>query len=146
MTFIDRTKNSQNESITFEVDLHHPVEKVWRALTQPELLKEWLLPVIGHRLDVGAEFHLQAPTQPGWDGKVNCQYLRVEEQRQLSWSWRVGDIDTIVTITLSETPHGTLLHLVQSGFKPHQKRNWGGARYGFKLMTEKLETLLDTMS
>jgi hypothetical protein len=35
----------------------------------------------------------------------------------------------------------TVLH-VQSGFKPDQKQNFGGARYGWKMMGGKLVDLL----
>ncbi|MBC7172082.1 MAG: SRPBCC domain-containing protein, partial [Polyangiaceae bacterium] len=44
MTITDNTAQSQTEAISFELDLRHPPEKVWRALTDPELLAEWLLP------------------------------------------------------------------------------------------------------
>ena len=37
MTPIDRTAQSQTEAISFEFDLHHSPEKVWRALTDPDL-------------------------------------------------------------------------------------------------------------
>src|SRR5580765_3658031 len=46
MNPIDKTDSSQTESISFEFDLHHSPEKVWRALTDPVLLAEWLLPVV----------------------------------------------------------------------------------------------------
>ena len=96
----DRTDPSQSETLTFEFDLHHPPEKVWRALTDPALLAEWLLPSIGFELAPGAAFTFQAPPQPGWDGTVSCRFLEIEAQRKLSWSWVVGDIDTVVTFTL----------------------------------------------
>ena len=56
MTPADTTPTSQSESISFDFDLQHPPEKVWRALTDPELLAQWLLPVIGLELKPGAEF------------------------------------------------------------------------------------------
>ena len=46
MNLIDKTVRSQTETISFEFDLHHSPEKVWRALTDPVLLAEWLLPVV----------------------------------------------------------------------------------------------------
>src|SRR5262245_36919956 len=49
MTFADNTPPSQNEFIAFEFDLAHSPKKVWRALTEPVLLEQWLLPVIAHR-------------------------------------------------------------------------------------------------
>ena len=54
----------------------------------------------------------------------------------------VGDMDTVVTFTLTPTASGTRLSLVQSGFKPDQKQNFGGARYGWKMMGGKLVDLL----
>ncbi len=146
MTLIDKTARSQTESIAFELDLRHSPEKVWRALTDPALLAEWLLPVIGHKLAPGAEFTFQAQPQPGWDGVVNCRFLDIEAHRVLSYAWVVGDIDTVVTFTLTPTASGTRLSIVQSGFKPDQKQESGGARYGWKMMGGKLIDLLASIS
>src|SRR6266478_4633799 len=105
MTPIDNTAQSQTESISFEFDLHHLPEKVWRALTDPELLAEWLLPVVDLKLERGAAF-------------------------------------TFKTFTLTPTASGTRLFLVHSGFKPDQKQNFAGARYGWNMMGGKLVDLL----
>ena len=144
MTPTDESARSQSGSLSFEFDLHHPPETVWRALTEPVLLKEWLLPVVELelRLEPGAAFTYRTQPQPGWDGIVNCRFLEIEAQRKLRYAWVVGDIDTVVTFTLTPTASGTRLSLVQSGFKPDQKQNLGGARYGWKLMGGKLVDLL----
>ena len=140
---IDRTAPSQTEALRFEFDLRHPPEKVWRALTDPVLLREWLLPVVGFELEPGAAFTFQTQPHPGWDGTVSCRMLAVEPQRQLSYAWSVPFLDTVVTFTLTPTDAGTRLSLLQTGFKPHQKQNFGGARYGWNLMGEKLVALLE---
>jgi len=150
MTVTDVTPKSQTEAISFQYDLDHPPEKVWRALTDPELLAEWLLPVVDGDLELepGASFELRAPPQPGWDGAVRCRLREIEAHRKLSYSWVVGDpggdslLDTVVTFTLTPTASGTRLSLEQSGFAPGQKRNFGGARYGWKLMGGRLVELL----
>ena len=142
MTVTDKTAPSQNDSIAFEFDLDHEPEKVWRALTDPVLLAEWLLPVFDLKLEPGAAFTFKTQPQPGWDGVVNCRFLEVEPHRKISWRWVVGDIDTVVTFTLTPTESGTHLSLVQSGFRPDQKQNFGGARYGWKMMGGKLVDLL----
>lgn len=145
---IDKTPPSQTELVAFELDLDHPPEKVWRALTDPVLLSEWLLPVAGLELEPEAAFTLQAPPQPGWDGTVDCRFVEIEAQRKLSYTWTVGDpeseffLDTVVTFALTPRGSGTLLSLVQSGFRPDQKRNFGGARYGWRMMGERLVELL----
>jgi uncharacterized protein YndB with AHSA1/START domain len=142
MTATDKTARQQTESLSFEFDLHHPPEKVWRALTDPVLLAEWLLPAVGLELEPGAAFTFHAQPQPGWDGVVQCRFLEIETQKKLRWAWVVGDIDTVVTFTLEPTASGTRLSLVHSGFGRHQKRNFAGARYGWKMMGEKLVELL----
>jgi uncharacterized protein YndB with AHSA1/START domain len=133
---------TDTESISFDYDLPHRPEKVWRAITEPELLTEWLLPVIGLKLEPGAEFTLKSQPQPGWDGVVNCRFLEIEAGKKLSWRWVVGDIDTVVTFTLMPTASGTHLSIVQSGFRHDQKQNSGGARYGWKMMGGRLVDLL----
>jgi uncharacterized protein YndB with AHSA1/START domain len=141
---VDKTAPSQSDTISFELDLKHSPQKVWRALTDPVLLKDWLLPVTGLKLEPEAAFTFKTQPYPGWDGTVNCRMLEIEPHKKLSYAWVVGDmeLDTIVTFTLSPTPSGTRLSLVQSGFKPHQKQAFGGARYGWKMMGEKLADLL----
>ena len=142
MNPVDETAPSQTESLAFGFDLPHPPEKVWRALTDPALLAEWLLPVAGLRLRPGTAFTFRTEAQPDWDGVVNCRVLEVEERRKLRYAWVVGDLDTVVTFTLSPTASGTRVSLVHSGFKPHQKPAFGGARYGWRFMGEKLVELL----
>ena len=142
MTPIDKTVSAQTDSISFEFDLPHPPEKVWRALTDPVLLAEWLLPVVEFRLEPGAEFMFKTQPYPGWDGIVNGRMLEIEAQRKLSYAWNVPFLETVVTFTLTPTASGTRLSLVQSGFKPDQKQNLGGARYGWRMMGGKLVDLL----
>lgn len=136
---------SPGDALTLEFDLNHQPSKLWRALTDPLLLSEWLLPVTGFRLAAGTEFTFRAPSQPDWDGRVNCRLLDCETHRRLSYRWVVADIDTVVTFTLTPTASGTRLSIVQSGFRPEQKRNFNGARYGWKKMSERLVELLATM-
>jgi uncharacterized protein YndB with AHSA1/START domain len=144
VTLIDITTQGQTVSISFEFDLPYSPEKVWRALTDPTLLAEWLLPVIDLKLESGAAFTFKTQPYPGWDGTVNCQFVEIETHRKLSYTWVVGDmaLNTVVTFTLTPTASGTLLSIVQSGFKPEQKQAFGGARYGWKMMGGKLVDLL----
>jgi len=146
MTLTEKTAPSQTESIALEFDLPHSPEKVWRALTDPALLAEWLLPVVDLKLETGAAFTFKAPPQPGWDGIVNGRVLEIEAHRKLRYRWVVGDLDTVVTFALTPTASGTRLSLVQSGFQPNQKQNFAGARYGLKMMGGKLVDLLARMA
>ncbi len=142
MSVVDITAPAQGDTIALQLDLDHPPEKVWRALTDPTLLTEWLLPSVGFAPAPGAPFKLTAPPQPGWDGTVDCRFVEIEPHQKLSYTWRAGDIGTVVTFTVAPTPSGTRLTVVQSGFKSDQKRNFGGARYGWRLMSGRLVELL----
>ena len=138
----DKTEPSQAGSLSLEFDLQHAPEKVWRALTDPALLSEWLLPVVGFELRPGAEFRFQTQAYPGWDGTVSCRVVEIEAQRKLRYTWSVPFLDTVVTFTIIPTGPGTKLCIEQSGFKPEQKREFGGARYGWNMMGGKLVDLL----
>lgn len=142
----DKTAPGQTESLSFEFDLPHPPAKVWRALTDPALLAEWLLPVIDLKLQKGAAFTFKTQPYPGWDGVVNCRMLDIEPQKKISYTWAVPFLDTVVTFTLTPTSAGTRLNIAQSGFKEDQKREFGGARYGWNMMGGKLVDLLAKMS
>lgn len=144
MTLTDTTAPSQVETIAFAIDLPHAPQKVWRAITDPALLAEWLLPVAQGTLEPGAVFLFKTQPYPGWDGTVNCRVLEIDAPKKLSYSWVVGamELNTVVTFTLAPTASGTRLTIVQSGFTPSQKQASGGARYGWKMMGGRLIDLL----
>lgn len=139
----DHTAPSQTETITFVWDLPHAPTKVWRTLTEPDLLAEWLLPVFDLTLEPGAEFMFRTQPYPGWDGTVNCRMIEVDAPKKISYAWTVPFLDTVVTFTLTPTGAGTQLTLVQSGFNESQGREFGGARYGWNMMGGKLIELLE---
>lgn len=130
------------DAVHLELDLAHSPARVWRALIDPVLLTQWLLPIAELEASPGRRFKFQAPPQPGWDGAVDCQMLEVEVERRVRWTWVVGELDTVVTFTLTPTATGTHLSMVHDGFQPHQKKNLGGARYGWNMMSERLVALL----
>jgi uncharacterized protein YndB with AHSA1/START domain len=146
MTLTDRTAPAQYSALAFEFDFPHAPEKVWRALTDEALLAEWLLPAIGLKLERGTAFTFKTAPVGGWDGVVQCRMRDIDTARHISYDWVVGDMATVVTFTLAPTPSGTRLSLVHSGFREDQKKNFGGARYGWKMMGAKLIDLLGRMS
>jgi uncharacterized protein YndB with AHSA1/START domain len=51
--------------IAVEETLPFPVETVWQALTDPEALAEWVMPVEGFAPVVGQRFRFKARPMPG---------------------------------------------------------------------------------
>lgn len=102
------------ESVIVDCDLAEPPEKVWRALTVPELLAAWLMPN-DFAPEVGHDFTFR----PGQGADIACAVLDVEENRLLRYSWREEDqpVDSVVTVRLTPLAGGgTHLRLVHTGF------------------------------
>ena len=123
-------------SVVVEREIAHPPEKLWRALTQPHLIEEWLMkndfkPVVDHRFSLNAE----------WGG-VDCQVRTVEPNRTLSYTWDTKDLESVVTWTLTPTGSGTHLRMEQVGFRADQEPYYRGATVGWKRNLTALEQLL----
>ena len=123
-------------TVTVERDIPFPPEKIWRALTQPHLIQEWLMKN-DFALDVGRKFTLTGD----W-GSVDCEVLEVEPNESLSYSWNAMGLESTVTFTLTKTSTGTRLRMDQAGFRPDQEQAFRGARYGWQKFFGNLEQLL----
>ena len=128
---------SDTKSVVVERELPVPPEKLWRALTQPHLIADWLMQndfaaTAGHRFRFTADW-----------GSVDCQVLTIEENHVLSYSWAAMGLDSVVTFTLSPTRTGTHLKLEQTGFKPGMAQAYGGARVGWNNFLDRLNRLLE---
>jgi uncharacterized protein YndB with AHSA1/START domain len=141
------TAKAETTSVSLEYDLPHPPEKVWRALTDPKLLGEWLMATDMRPL-VGNNFTFTSEPTPWWDGIVRCEVLELEPEKRLRYTWQSGTgasgLNTIVSWTLTPTTSGgTRLALEQSGFVPSNKFAFDGARTGWeRLVGERLRDLL----
>lgn len=137
------TEDTQLRSAVVEREFAHPPEKLWRALTQPHLIEEWLMkndfaPVVGHRFNLRGE----------WGGVLDCEVLEIDPPKTLAYRWDFENDDpayalrSVVTLTLTPTAAGTHLRMEQAGFRPGQKAAYGGAHAGWKTFFEKLDQVL----
>jgi uncharacterized protein YndB with AHSA1/START domain len=100
--------------IKLEVVYPYPPERVWRAITDPRELEQWLMPN-DFQPRLGHKFEFQSKPAPGFDGLVRCEILELDVPRRIVYSWRGGQLDTLVTFTLEPVSHGTRLVLEHRG-------------------------------
>jgi uncharacterized protein YndB with AHSA1/START domain len=129
-------ESTETLSVVVERDVAHPPEKVWRALTQPKLIEEWLMkndfkPAVDHRFKLSADW-----------GAVDGRVLAVEPNKTLSYTWEAYGLESVVTWTLTPTSTGTHVHMLQSGFRPDQQQAYHGAKAGWQQFFGSLEQVL----
>jgi uncharacterized protein YndB with AHSA1/START domain len=127
---------TETRSVVIEREMPFASEKLWRALTQPHLIEEWLMksdfkPVVGHGFKFTADW-----------GAVDCQVRTVEPNRTLSYTWGAYGLESVVTWTLTPSGAGTRLRMEQSGFRPDQEQAYQGAGYGWQKFFTSLEQVL----
>jgi uncharacterized protein YndB with AHSA1/START domain len=132
-------------TLVVEKEMPHPPEKIWRALTQGSLIKDWLMendfqPIVGHK------FSFRAKPVANWNGVVDCEVLVVEPTTNLSYSWGSMGMGTVVVWTLAPAGGGTLVRMEQSGFGADQEANYQGAKYGWQKFVGGLEGVVARLS
>jgi uncharacterized protein YndB with AHSA1/START domain len=133
--------STETRSVVVEREFPFPPEKIWRALTQPHLIEEWLMqndfmPAVGHR------FNLRRSPRPDMNIVIDCQVVAIEPNKSLSYTWEAFGLESVVTWTLTPTSTGTHLRMEQSGFRPDQRQAYGGARGGWQQFFANLEQTL----
>jgi len=102
-----------------EVFYPHPRELVWRALTEPELLADWLMAndIVA---EVGRSFTFRMPARVGFDGIIHCTVLEATPPSRLVYTWTAGNSRggaQTVRWNLHAEGNGTRLVLEHTGFE-----------------------------
>jgi uncharacterized protein YndB with AHSA1/START domain len=132
---------TETRSVVVEREIPYPPEKIWRALTQPHLIEEWLMkndfqPLVGHR------FNFRRDPVPNWNGVIDCEVMAVEPNRTLTYTWGAFGVGSVVTWTLTPTSTGTHLRMEHSGFRQDQQQNYQGAKFGWQKFVGNLAQVL----
>jgi len=127
---------TETRSVVVEREIAHAPEKIWRALTEPHLIGEWLMkndfkPAVGHKFNLTGDW-----------GAVDCQVRQVEPRKTLSYSWDAHGLESVVTWTLTPSGKGTKLRMEQKGFRPDQEQFYQGAQGGWQRFFANLEQVL----
>jgi uncharacterized protein YndB with AHSA1/START domain len=127
---------TETRTVVVEREIPHAPEKIWRALTQPHLIEEWLMktdfqPVVDRKFSLRGDW-----------GAVDCQVLTIQPHTTLSYGWAAHGLESTVTWTLTPTSKGTNLRMEQKGFRPDQEQAYRGAKMGWGNFFAKLEQVV----
>jgi uncharacterized protein YndB with AHSA1/START domain len=130
------TAATETRSVVVERDMPFPPERIWRALTQPHLIAEWLMkndfqPAVGHQFTLSGDW-----------GSAECKVLTIEPNKTLSYTWTAFGMGTVVHFTLTPAANGTHLRVEQSGFAASAERAYIGAQYGWQKFIGNLEQVV----
>lgn len=114
--------------------------KVWRALTEPELVARWwasgdIRPEVGHRFEMDM----------GQWGMQMCQVLEVQVERRFSYRFAENTLNTVISWELTPEGTGTRLTFVQQGFdldSPLGRQAYEGMKPGWPRVLERIATVL----
>lgn len=107
------------DRIERDLELHHSLEKVWKALTTSEGLGSWF----GSRAEID-DLCPGGAVRVWWDrdGPHTLRIHTVEPPRKFAFTWAIEGLPagdprrTYVEFSLTPTPAGTRLRVVETGF------------------------------
>ncbi|KUH86237.1 MULTISPECIES: SRPBCC domain-containing protein [unclassified Mycobacterium] len=161
MQMFKKTKN-----LDLERSYRAAIETVWRAWTEPDMLRQWWGPektfvpeceidlVVGGKVYVVMEAGEAMGKYQGTRWPMAGTFTRIEEPSRLSYdarSWTEGEEDGSTIhhtndVTLTERDGMTVVHLhvTITNIGPKAKMAAFGMKWGYKAQLDKLEKLLST--
>jgi uncharacterized protein YndB with AHSA1/START domain len=100
-----------------------PPGRVWRALTDPDLIARWLMPN-DFKLEAGHRFAISSDPirRCGLGGTGHCEVLAFDEGKMLRIAWVAAEsmrgLDSAVTFTVAPEGAGTRLLIEHDGLHP----------------------------
>ncbi len=121
--------NVKDGAVHAAVEIAAPPARVFRALTDPELLERWWGSGEAYRtfdwkvdLNVGGKWSCMTKDPAGRTSTVHGEYLEIDPPNRLVCTWRASwqnDFPTTITYELEPIPDGTRLTLTHTGFEDH---------------------------
>jgi uncharacterized protein YndB with AHSA1/START domain len=142
------TVEKTDDSINLEIKIHAPVQEVWKAWTEPELILRWIGSDpkgegLEARMDVtpGGTYEISFRGSDGVEHSFFGIYTEVKEFRKLifSWEWKSEPgVESFVSIDLTADDDHTLMQFEHSHVGNRSMHNYMD---GWTTTFEKLKQL-----
>lgn len=122
----------KHEPFVIERTFHAPVEKVWRAITDKDQMKQWYFDLAEFRPEVGFEFQFEGGTKDKCYVHL-CKVTEVVVGKKLTYSWRYEGVEgnSFVTFELFDEGEETRLKLTHEGLETFPLNNPDFAKANF---------------
>lgn len=113
----------KKENVVVERTFNAPIEKVWRAITNNDELKNWYFQLKDFQAKVGFKFDFTGGTKDGPQYLHLCEVTEVVEGKKLTYSWRYDNYpgNSFVTWELFDKGEQTLLILTHTGLESFEE-------------------------
>jgi uncharacterized protein YndB with AHSA1/START domain len=105
------------QPITLEQTYYAPLDKVWKAITDKDQMKEWYFSLDEFRPEVGFEFQFYGEGRKGEKYLHRCKITDIIEPQKLQYSWTYEGYQgySVVTFALVDQGEITKLELTHEG-------------------------------
>lgn len=142
--------NNNSQPLMVEQTYKASVEKVWKAITEKEQMKQWYFNLGAFRAEPGFEFSFPGPGHKGENYIHHCRILEVVEMKKLSYSWTYEGYQGYSVVTFELFPEGssTRLRLTHTGLESFPANNPDFAKSSFnggwtELITKLLKDFVE---
>jgi len=112
----------EGTTVVHEARYRHPVERVWRALTDQGELAQWLMPNNFEPVE-GRTFWLDASPDLG---TMDCEVLAVDPPHRLRCRWTIAGAPTTVTFALTADGEDSLLRVEHDAIPAEHRASFDG--------------------
>jgi len=122
-----------NEPFVIERTYNAPAEKVWKAITDKNEMKQWYFDLAEFKAEVGFEFQFTGGPAPERQYVHLCKITEVIPGKKLTHSWRYDGYNgnSFVTFELFSEGNKTRLKLTHTGLETFPKENPDLAKHNF---------------
>ncbi|QLY29433.1 SRPBCC family protein [Nocardia huaxiensis] len=146
--------NDTATSIELDHYYPHPPEKVWRAITTPHLMGQWMMEPIGFEPVAGNRFEMKTQPMPGqnFSGEISGEVLEAIAPEVLRITWNDARSETptgwVISWALRPEGHGTRILFSHTGFDPDDavmQRSRSIMGPGWAAMLDRLAGVIDAV-